>query len=83
MAVKITNIEYYLPEKILTNGQLVKQFPDWSSDKIEKKIGIRERHIVKEDETALDLALEAGKKIFVLKARNIIYLQELVFYRTD
>jgi len=63
MGVKITNIEYYLPEKIITNDQLAKQFPDWSSDKIEKKVGIRERHIVKEDETALDLALEAGKKI--------------------
>ena len=63
MGVKITNIEYYLPEKIITNDQLAEQFPDWSSDKIEKKIGIRERHIVKEDETALDLALVAGKKI--------------------
>ena len=63
MGVKITNIEYYLPEKIITNDQLSKEFPAWSSEKIEKKVGIRERHIVKEDETALDLALEAGKKI--------------------
>jgi len=63
MGVKIANIEYYLPEKIITNDQLAKQFPDWPSEKIEKKVGIRERHIVKEDETALDLALEAGKKI--------------------
>ena len=63
MGVKITNIEYYLPEKIVTNDDLAKQFPDWSSEKIEKKVGIRERHIVKEDETALDLALKAGKKI--------------------
>ena len=63
MGVKINNIEYYLPEKIVTNDQLAKEFPDWSSEKIEKKIGIRERHIVREDETALDLALIAGKKI--------------------
>ena len=63
MGVKITNIEYYLPEQILTNEQLAKQFPDWSSEKIEKKVGIRERHIVREDETALDLALITGKKI--------------------
>lgn len=63
MGAKITNIEYYLPEKIITNDQLAEQFPDWSSEKIEKKVGIRERHIVKEDETALDLALVAGKKI--------------------
>ena len=63
MGVKITNIEYYLPEKVITNNQLAKEFPAWSSNKIEKKVGIRERHIVKEDETALDLALIAGKKI--------------------
>ncbi len=63
MGVKITNIEYYLPEKVVTNDQLAKQFPDWSPEKIEKKLGIKERHIVKEDETALDLALIAGKKI--------------------
>ncbi len=64
MGVKIANIEYYLPEKVVTNDQLAKQFPDWSSEKIEKKVGIRERHIVKEDETALDLALRASKKVF-------------------
>lgn len=63
MGVKITNIEYYLPEKIITNDDLEKEFPDWSSDKIEKKIGIRERHIVKNNETALDLALKAADKV--------------------
>ena len=63
MGVKIANIEYYLPEKVLTNDQLAEQFPDWSSDRIEKKIGIRERRIVKEDETALDLALKAAEKV--------------------
>lgn len=63
MSVKIERIEYYLPETIITNDDLEKEFPDWSSDKIEKKIGIRERHIVKEDETALDLALKAADKV--------------------
>jgi len=63
VGVKILNIEYCLPKTIITNDDLEKQFPDWSSAKIEKKVGIRERHIVKEDETALDLALETGKKI--------------------
>ena len=63
MSVKILNIEYYLPKTIITNDDLEKQFPDWSSEKIEKKVGIKERHIVKEDETALDLALIAGEKI--------------------
>ena len=63
MGARLINIEYYLPDKILTNHQLAKQFPDWSSEKIEKKVGVKERHIVRENETALDLALIAGKKI--------------------
>jgi len=63
MSAEIVKVEYYLPETVITNNDLAKEFPEWSSDKIEKKIGIRERHIVKEDETALDLALIAGKKI--------------------
>ena len=60
MSAKIVKVEYYLPETIITNDDLAKEFPEWSSDKIEKKIGIRERHIVEEDETALDLALKAA-----------------------
>ena len=63
MAVKISKIEHYLPKKILSNNDLEKEFPGLNINKIEKKIGIKERHIVKEDETALDLALIAGKKI--------------------
>jgi len=72
MSVKIVKIEYYLPETIITNNDLEKQFIDWSSEKIEKKIGIKERHIVKEDETALDLALEAGKKILKIYDKDRI-----------
>ena len=55
-------IEYYLPAQILTNEDFEKQFSEWSSDKIEEKIGIRERHVVAENETALDLAYEASLK---------------------
>ena len=63
MSAKIVKVEYYLPETVITNNDLAKEFPEWSSDKIEKKIGIRERRIVKEDETALDLALKAAEKV--------------------
>ena len=63
MSVKIVKIEYYLPETLLTNDDLEREFPDWSSEKIENKIGIKERHIVKEHETAFDLALRASQKV--------------------
>ena len=62
MNSKIKKIEYYLPENILTNIQLEKEFAGWSAKKIETKTGIKERHIVKDNETAFDLGFEAAKK---------------------
>jgi 3-oxoacyl-[acyl-carrier-protein] synthase-3 len=63
MACIITKIEYYLPEKVLTNEELEKSSGRWSAAKIEKKVGIRERHIAREGETALDLAYKASIKV--------------------
>ena len=62
MNSKIKKIEDYLPENILTNIQLEKEFAGWSAKKIETKTGIKERHIVKDNETAFDLGFEAAKK---------------------
>lgn len=63
MGAKISKIDYYLPETILSNEALSVLFPDWTPEKIEEKIGVRERRIVKADETALDLALAVGEKV--------------------
>jgi 3-oxoacyl-[acyl-carrier-protein] synthase-3 len=60
----IKAISYYLPEKILTNEQLVKEFPEWTIEKIANKIGVKERHIVSEKETALDIAEQAAELFF-------------------
>jgi 3-oxoacyl-[acyl-carrier-protein] synthase-3 len=55
-------IETFFPRKRLTNIDLETLFPDWSAAKIEEKVGIKERFIVEENETALDLAFEASNK---------------------
>jgi len=65
MGVWIKKIEYYLPESIVTNNELEKEFPEWDAEKIEKKTGIRERHVVKENETALDLAYKASERALI------------------
>ncbi|MDR0604665.1 MAG: ketoacyl-ACP synthase III [Bacteroidales bacterium] len=64
MGVYIKAISYYLPEKILTNEDLVKIFPEWSVEKIANKVGVKERHIAADNETALDLATFAAEKLF-------------------
>lgn len=60
----IKAISYYLPEKVVTNEQLVEEFPEWSVEKIAKKVGISERHVAAKDETAGDLAVKAAEKLF-------------------
>jgi 3-oxoacyl-[acyl-carrier-protein] synthase-3 len=63
MEAYIKAISYYLPEKVVTNEQLVEEFPEWSVDKIAKKVGINERHIAADDETAGDMAYKAAEKL--------------------
>jgi 3-oxoacyl-[acyl-carrier-protein] synthase III len=72
MSVKIKQIEYYLPEQIIRNADLAKEFPEWEAEKIEEKVGIRMRHVVSKDETALDLAYMAGEKLLTQIDRNTI-----------
>jgi 3-oxoacyl-[acyl-carrier-protein] synthase III len=63
MNSRIEIIETYLPENILSNKMISEEFPKWYPEKIEEKLGVRERHVVSENETALDLATYAGKRI--------------------
>lgn len=64
MGAFIKCIEYYLPEKVLTNEDLVKDFPEWSVEKVASKVGVAERHIAAGDETAGDMAEKAAKLLF-------------------
>jgi 3-oxoacyl-[acyl-carrier-protein] synthase-3 len=63
MEAYIKAVSYYLPEKVITNEQLVEEFPEWSVEKIAKKVGINERHIAAEEETAGDMAYKAAEKL--------------------
>lgn len=64
MSIRIQHIEYFLPEKIVTNRDLKKQHPDWDIQKVEEKSGVFQRHITSPDQTAYDLAKEAVSKLF-------------------
>lgn len=60
----IKGISYYLPERVVTNEELLKEFPEWSVDKVAKKVGVNSRHLAAEDETAGDMAERAARKLF-------------------
>lgn len=60
----IKGISYYLPERVVTNEELVKEFPEWSVDKVAKKVGVYSRHLAADNETAGDMAEKAARKLF-------------------
>lgn len=60
MEAYIKGISYYLPQKVVTNDELVADFPEWNAEKVAQKVGIRQRHIADENETAGDMAFKAA-----------------------
>jgi len=64
MNAYIKAISYYLPKKVETNEELVKDFPEWDAEKVTKKVGVLERHLAAADETAGDMAEKAALKLF-------------------
>ena len=77
MQAAIRAIEYHLPAGTLTSADLASQFPSWNVPRIEKKLGICERHIAAEDECSSDLGIAAARKLFdsgAVDAADIDYL---------
>ena len=60
----IKAISYYLPEIVVTNEELIKEFPEWSVDKVAQKVGVDSRHLAPPNETAGDMAEKAARKLF-------------------
>lgn len=70
MKVFVKAISYYLPNKVITNDDLVRDFPEWTVEKVAGKIGVNQRHIVAENETATDMAILAAEKLFTEHAMD-------------
>lgn len=64
MKAEIAAIEYALPARCVTNDELDQLHPDWSIHEVAKRTGVLTRFICGQDETALDLAVEACEKLF-------------------
>jgi hypothetical protein len=44
MCAKISAVEIFLPEFVLTDEDLAEEFGRWEPGKIESKLGIKQRH---------------------------------------
>ncbi|MFA7033511.1 MAG: ketoacyl-ACP synthase III, partial [Bacteroidales bacterium] len=60
----IKAIAYYLPERVVTNEELVADFPQWTVEKIASKVGVNQRHVAALNETSTDMAVAAAEKLF-------------------
>ena len=58
----IKALSYYLPKRVVTNEELLREFPEWSVDKVAAKVGVDARHLAAPDETAGDMAEKAARK---------------------
>ena len=76
MYASLRTIHSYLPEKLLSNQDLAKEFPDWKTENIYEKTGIATRAISGKDECASDLAFAACTKLF---ASGLIKRSEIDF----
>ena len=54
MGIKIEDIAYHLPERIVTNEELGEENPHWNMGQVEERSGVLRRHIAGDDETSLD-----------------------------
>lgn len=63
MKAFIKALAYYLPETIVTNEELVGEFPEWTVDKIADKVGVNNRHVAG-SETISSMAIWAAEKLF-------------------
>lgn len=76
---KLSLIHTYFPKKVLNNETLAERYDGWTAEKIFAKTGIRERHIVAENEFASDLAVKAAENLFLKGRQAGMKLMSLLF----
>ena len=57
-------IAYELPDKVLSNEDLARAYAEWTEEKIFAKTGISARRVADANESALDLAERAARRLF-------------------
>ena len=75
----IKAISYHLPEKVLSNDDLAKEFPELKIEDLTRLTGVRNRHIAAEEETAGDLAFHAANKLFDEHGINPEEIDHIIF----
>lgn len=78
MGLIIDKIRIHLPEEVLSNTHLAKEF-NITEAEIFKRTGIEKRYLASKNETASDLAFEAGKKLLATEHGLVNKIDFLIF----
>ena len=78
---RITGTGGYLPERVLTNGDL-EQMVDTSDQWIRERTGIEKRHLAAADETTCDLAEQAARRALEMAGRKAADIDLIVVATT-
>ncbi len=73
----IQDISCYFPDKVLTNQQLQKEFPKLKLPELTRLTGVEQRHICDDDQTSVDMAVEAANNLFqksIVKKEDIDFI---------
>jgi 3-oxoacyl-[acyl-carrier-protein] synthase-3 len=79
MRVTIEAIESALPEHIVTNADLAREYPSWDMGRLLDRTGVEERRIAAPDETALDLGYRACQALAARGALKPDEIDALIF----
>ncbi|NQT78197.1 MAG: ketoacyl-ACP synthase III [Bacteroidetes bacterium] len=75
----IKAISYHLPERLVTNDDLAREFPDLKIDDLTRLTGVKRRYIAAEEETAADLAYNAALKLFEEHSISSAEIDHVIF----
>lgn len=75
----IAAIEYALPTRRVTNTELAQRHPEWRMDLVVLRTGVQNRHVCEPDETALDLAEAACRKLAERANVNLAETDAILF----
>ena len=80
--MKIKEIHYYYPKKIITNKELDKTHPEWKVNKLFHLSGVKKRYVSSKNETSLGMAIKLINKI-LKKNKNFLSKVDGVIFCTQ
>ena len=77
--MKIKQIHYYYPKKVISNNDIEKLHPKWQVRKLFNFSGVKKRHIAKKDETSLAMSINLIKNVLKKDKKFLHNIDGIIF----